>query len=84
MVPEFDAVSFSLEPGKLSDVITTQFGFHVLQVLERTPAGEVEFAEVKDRIRQGLRQQKAGEAARKHVEGLRATAKVEILLEKQP
>ena len=84
MVPEFDAVSFSLEPGKLSDVVTTQFGFHILQVIDRKPAGEAPFAEVKDRIREGLRQQKAGEAARKHVEELRTTAKVEILLDQKP
>src|SRR3954466_3840226 len=35
MVPEFSAAAFSLEPGKISDPIKTQFGWHVIKVEEK-------------------------------------------------
>ena len=42
MVPEFDKVAFSLEPGKVSDPVKTQFGWHLVLVTKKIPAVKAE------------------------------------------
>lgn len=80
MVPEFDAAAFSMKTNELSDVITTQFGYHILTVTDQKPARTVPFDEVKVDLENFLKNRKGSDAARQHVNELRKTAKVEILL----
>jgi peptidyl-prolyl cis-trans isomerase C len=84
MVPEFDAAAFSMKTNTISDVITTQFGYHVLFVTDRKPARIVPFDEVKDELGQFLKQRKGNETTRDHVAELRKVAKVEVLLPSPP
>lgn len=53
-VPEFDKSAFSLPPGQISDLVRTQYGFHIIKVLEKQNAHTQPFDEVKDSIRTPL------------------------------
>ena len=47
MVPNFEATAFSLQPKAISDVIKTDYGFHIVQTLEKEAARVKPFEEVK-------------------------------------
>lgn len=51
-MPELDKALAKLEDGKVSEVIETKVGFHLMQILERQPGGQKTFADVRDRVRQ--------------------------------
>src|SRR6266853_3190286 len=53
-VPEFEKVAFSLSPGQVSDLVKTQYGFHIIKVLEKETAHTKPFEEVKDSLRAPL------------------------------
>ncbi len=80
MVPEFDAAAFSLKTNEVSDIITTQFGYHVLVVTGHKPAQTIPFDQVKDDLAKFLKQRKGTEITRDQVASLRKAAKVEILV----
>jgi peptidyl-prolyl cis-trans isomerase D len=58
-VPEFDKTAFSLAPGQTSDVIKTQFGYHILQVEEKKTARVKPLSEARGEILPILEQQRA-------------------------
>ena len=53
-VPEFERTAFSLSPGQVSDLVKTQYGFHIIKVLEKETAHTKPFEEVKDSLRAPL------------------------------
>jgi peptidyl-prolyl cis-trans isomerase D len=62
-VPEFEKTAFSLPNGAISDVVKTQYGFHIIKVLDKETAHTKPFEEVKDSIKAPLLLTKADKEA---------------------
>ncbi|CAM3401751.1 posttranslocation chaperone PrsA2 [Aeromicrobium ponti] len=54
MVAEFEEVAFSLEPGKISEPVKTEYGYHVIKVAEKQEAKEAVYEDVKEEIKNTL------------------------------
>ncbi|NCT66772.1 MAG: hypothetical protein GXC76_03905 [Rhodanobacteraceae bacterium] len=71
-VPEFAAASAKLsKPGEISPIVKTEYGFHVIKLVERTPDKPRTFAEVKPEIVARLRNEYIEKQARTHTDTLR-------------
>lgn len=75
MIPEFDDTIFSLEPGEVSDVIASDYGYHIIKVEERLE----KYEDAKDHVLEDLKSAKYNENLKK----LREEAKVKIYMEKE-
>ena len=73
MVPEFSAIAFTLEPGKISDPVKSQFGWHVIKVEEKRNRQAPAFDQVKGQIETYVTRK----AQADYVAKLREAAKVE-------
>ena len=54
MVPEFEQATFSMTPGSISEPVKTQFGYHLIQLEDLTPAGTMPFEAVKAQAKEQL------------------------------
>jgi len=74
----FSRVLFKMKPGKYSDPVATQYGFHIFLVEERKRGGRISLEEAKKIIEEDLRLQKINQAFRVWLENLRAQANIVI------
>ena len=80
MFPEFEQAVWNLKPGTLhSQVVTTQFGFHVFKKLEDVPARVIPMAEVTEQIRELMIQREMEVRIPEYGDRLRAEAHVKLL-----
>jgi peptidyl-prolyl cis-trans isomerase D len=62
MVPEFENAAFGMQPGQISDLVKTQYGFHIIKVVDKKPAATRTLDEVRPEITDQLQFQKAQQA----------------------
>lgn len=82
MVGPFQDAAFAMKVGDVSDIVETQFGYHLIKVTDKKPAGTVSFEEAKDKIKSYLEQQKMAQEVEQYVAQLKKTAKIEEFVKK--
>lgn len=77
--PEFESAAFSLNTNQVSDIITTQFGYHIIKLDEKIPAHKIELAKVSDDLKEGLKRREMEKLAPDYMAKLKQENNVEIL-----
>ena len=78
MVPEYDAVSFTLKKGEISKPVKTQFGWHIIKMNDKQDAKEAKFDEIKDQVSRELLSQKQRMAYMDKIDAIKENVKVEM------
>ena len=75
-VPEFESVAFALEAREVSPPFRSQFGYHLVKVYEKRPAGIPPLEMIREQIEKSLYQQKCQKVLEQYLDRLRAKAQV--------
>jgi peptidyl-prolyl cis-trans isomerase D len=59
MVPEFDAAVFAMQPGQISDLVKTQYGYHIIKLVDKKPATTRPYPQVRQQLHDQLAYQRA-------------------------
>jgi len=76
MPPVFDEVCFALEPGTMSGVVASEYGFHLFKLIEKRPAEQRGFDEAREDVLVELTKERRRQAAQRYLAELQQRAKI--------
>lgn len=84
MVEPFAEAAFALKPGEISDIVETQFGYHIIKTTDRQEASTTSLEDAKEVIREQLHRQKISKQMQAYSAELREDAKIVYPEGKEP
>lgn len=79
MMPEFEKTAFALEPGKISDIVTTSYGYHIIKLSEKLPAKKSAYADISTKIKEQMVFEETQKKLPDYIEKLKKDDGVEIV-----
>ncbi len=80
MVKPFEETAFDLEPGQISEIVETEYGYHVIRLEDRKSGGQLELEEVSEGIKKELHDKEMDIALKNWLKPLREKADIKIML----
>lgn len=80
MVKPFEEAAYSLKTGTVSDIVETQFGYHLIKATDKRPENTISYEEARGRIEQFLKQGKLQKEIKEYASKLQESAKIERLV----
>ncbi len=79
MVPEFSEAAFNMEVGEVSDIVKTQFGYHIIKVTDKKDGKVIPFKEAHDMIKMQLHNENLAKAREEYLDEVKKDAEIEYV-----
>ena len=80
MVKPFEDAAFALKTEEVSDIVETQFGYHIIKVVDKKPEKTIPYEDVKNDLAQHLKQEKTKQEVNEYIQKLSEKSKIEKFL----